>query len=100
MTILKKHSSGDPNNCRDITPVSYFAKIFTSLIKERLKISGRTTTTTKITDTKFVSKPDHKTTADIFVLKALTVKYLTQMKQLYAASIVCNESLLATPCVF
>ena len=81
--IHKKGDLDDPNNYRGITLLSCFAKLFTSILNERLKTwSGDTGNTS---DAQFGFKSNHSTVDTVFSLKYLIDRHLMAKKKLYCA---------------
>ena len=83
--IHKKGDINDPNNYRGITLVSCFAKLFTSVLNNRLK--QWSTENDVITDAQFGFKSDHSTIDAIFILKYLIDIHIHSKEKLYCAFI-------------
>ena len=83
--IYKKGDANDTNNYRGITLISCFAKLFTSIINNRLK-SWQSEYETN-TDAQFGFKTNHCTNDAIFILKYLIDRQLSSKNQLYCAFI-------------
>ena len=83
--LHKKGSYDDVNNYRGITLISCFAKLFTSILNNRLKLWSSVTDTSS--DAQFGFKSDHSTIDAIFILKYLIDKQLQDKKMLYCAFI-------------
>ena len=83
--IYKKGDADDTNNYRGITLISCFAKLFTSVINNRLKIWQKENEISS--DAQFGFKSNHCTTDAIFILKYLIEKQLNDKKKLYCAFI-------------
>ena len=86
--IVPLHKTGsydDVNNYRGITLISCFAKLFTSILNNRLKLWSNVTDTSS--NAQFGFKSDHSTIDAIFILKYLTDKQLQDKKMLYCAFI-------------
>ena len=67
--IHKRGDISDPNNYRGITLISCFAKLFTSILNERLKQWAETNDI--LTDAQFGFKPNCSTFDALFILNAL-----------------------------
>ena len=76
--IFKKGDKNEPSNYRGITLISWFGKLFTHVINERLKRWA--TKTDIITDAQFGFKPDHNTVGAIFILQSLINKKIRDKK--------------------
>ena len=85
MPIHKKGDINDPNNYRGITLVSCFAKLFTSVLNNRLKQWAIQYDI--ITDAQFGFKSDHSTIDAIFILKHLIDIHIQSKEKLYCAFI-------------
>ena len=83
--IHKKGDVNDPNNYRGITLVSCFAKVYTTVLNNRLK--QRTTENEVITDAQFGFKSNHSTIDAVFILKHLIDKHIHSREKLYCAFI-------------
>ena len=83
--IHKKGDINDPNNYRGITLVSCFAKLFTSVLNNRLKQWAIQYDI--ITDAQFGFKSDHSTIDAIFILKHLIDIHIQSKEKLYCAFI-------------
>ena len=83
--IYKKGDADDTNYYRGITLISCFAKLFTSVISNRLKIWEQENEIS--TDAQFGFKTNHSTNDAIFILKYLIDKNLNSKKKLYCAFI-------------
>ena len=83
--IHKKGDIDDPNNYRGITLLSCFAKLFTSVLNERLKLWAELTGNSS--DAQFGFKSNHSTIDAAFILKFLIDRQLLENKNLYCAFI-------------
>ena len=83
--IHKKGDRSDPNNYRGITLTSCFAKLFTSLINERLKIWS--VKYDVISDAQFGFKANFSTVDAIFLLNSFIQKQFRDKKQLFCCFI-------------
>lgn len=83
--VFKKGDDADPNNYRGISLVSCFAKLFTSIINQRLILWASENDI--ITDAQFGFQPSVSTVDAIFALYALIDKSLACNKRLYCAFI-------------
>ena len=83
--IHKKGGIDDPNNYRGITLLSCFAKLFTSVLNERLKLWAELTGNSS--DAQFGFKSNHSTIDAAFILKFLIDRQLLENKNLYCAFI-------------
>ena len=83
--LHKKGNYDDTNNYRGITLISCFAKLFTSILSNRLKQWAKSTDT--CSDAQFGFKSDHSTIDAIFILKYLIDKQMQAKKRLYCAFI-------------
>ena len=83
--IYKKGDADDTNNYPGITLISCFAKLFTSVINNRLKTWEQENEIS--TDAQFGFKTNHSTIDAIFILKYLIDKKLNDKKNLYCAFI-------------
>ena len=83
--IYKKGDTEDTNNYRGITLISCFAKLFTSVINNRLKNWEQENEIS--TDAQFGFKSNHSTIDAIFILKYLIDRNLNSKKKLYCAFI-------------
>ena len=79
--LHKKGDYDDPNNYRGITLISCFAKLFTSILNERLNLWAQETD--NITDAQFGFKSNHSTVDAVFILKYLIDRQLMSKKKLY-----------------
>ena len=85
LPIHKKGNSNEPSNYRGITLVSYFCKLFTVIINERLKKWALENET--ISDAQFGFKADYSTVDAIFILQSLINNTINSKKKLYACFI-------------
>ena len=83
--IHKKGDVNDPNNYRGITLVSCFAKLYTTVLNNRLK--EWTSENEVITDAQFGFKSNHTTIDAVFILKHLIDKHIQSREKLYCAFI-------------
>ena len=83
MPLHKKGDLDDPNNYRGITLISCFAKLFTSVLNERLKTWAQDTDNN--TDAQFGFKSNHSTIDAVFILKYLIDRQLMSKQKLYCA---------------
>jgi len=83
--IHKRGDISDPNNYRGITLISCFAKLFTSILNERLKQWAETNDI--LTDAQFGFKPNCSTVDAIFILNALIEKQFQNKGKLYCCYI-------------
>lgn len=83
--IYKKGDADDMNNYRGITLISCFAKLFTSILNNRLKAWQKENDVS--TDAQFGFKPNHSTIDAIFILKYLIDKQLNKNRKLYCSFI-------------
>ena len=83
--IYKKCDTNNTNNYRGITLISCFAKLFTSVINNRLKAWQSEYDSS--TDAQFGFKSKHSTTDAIFILKYLIDRQLSCKKKLFCAFI-------------
>lgn len=83
--IYKKGDINDPNNYRGITLVSCFAKLFTSILNNRLK--QWSSENDVITDAQFGFKSNHSTIDAIFILKHMIDTHIQSKDKLYCAFI-------------
>ena len=83
--LHKKGSYDDTNIYRGITLISCFAKLFTSVLSNRLKQWANSTDT--CSDAQFGFKSDHSTIDAIFILAYLIDKQMQAKKRLYCAFI-------------
>ncbi|XP_053390478.1 uncharacterized protein LOC128553365 [Mercenaria mercenaria] len=81
--VLKKQPSDNSGNYRGVTLTSCFAKLFTTVINERLKTWS--IQNDKITDAQIGFRSGHGTTDAIFVLQTLIDYYLNSGKRVYCA---------------
>ena len=83
--IHKKGDVDDTNNYRGITLVSCFAKLFSSVLNNRLKSWSKATDSS--TDAQFGFKANHCTLDAVFILKYIIDRQLKDKKKLYCAFI-------------
>ena len=83
--LHKKGSFDDTNNYRGITLISCFAKLFTSVLSNRLKQWAKATDASS--DAQFGIKANHSTIDAIFILKYLIDRQMQAKKRLYCAFI-------------
>ena len=83
--LHKKGSFDDTNNYRGITLISCFAKLFTSVLSNRLKQWAKATDASS--DAQFGFKANHSTIDAIFILKYLIDRQMQAKKRLYCAFI-------------
>ena len=83
--IHKRGDITDPNNYRGITLISCFAKLFTSILNERLKQWAETNDI--LTDAQFGFKPNCSTVDAIFILNALIERQLQNKEKLFCCYI-------------
>ena len=88
--IHKKGSYDDPNNYRGITLISCFAKLFTSVLNNRLKKWADDNDVSS--DAQFGFKSDHSTIDAICLLKYLIDRQLQARKKRYCAFIDLKKS--------
>lgn len=79
--IHKKGDVNDPNNYRGITLVSCFAKLFTTILNNRLKQWSLDNEV--ITDAQFGFKSNYSTIDAIFILKHLIDTHIQSREKLY-----------------
>ena len=89
--LHKKGSFDDTNNYRGITLISCFAKLFTSVLSNRLKL--RANATDASSDAQFGFKSNHSTIDAIFILKYLIDRQMRAKKRLYCAFIDLKKSI-------
>ena len=75
-----KGDSKDPSNCRPISLVSCFSKVFTSIINNRL--ASYADQVKLISESQSGFRNMHSTTDNIFILHSLVKLYLTKKKRL------------------
>ena len=85
LPIYKKGDLKEPSYYREITLVSYFRKLFTVIINERLK--KRDLQNETISDAQFGFKADYSTIDAIFIIQSLIDKAINKKKKLYACFI-------------
>ena len=81
--LHKKGDLDDPNNYRGITLISCFAKLFTSVLNERLKTWAQDTDNN--IDAQFGFKSIHSTIDAVFILKYFIDRQLMSKQKLYCA---------------
>ena len=83
--VYKKGDNTDVNNYRGITLISCFAKLFTTVINERLK--KWSVVNDIITDVQFGFKANYSTVDAIFLLNSFIEKQLRNRSKLYCCFI-------------
>ena len=79
--LYKKGDPSIPNNYRGITLVSCFAKLFTSILNERLQ--NWATANDILTDAQFGFKPGYSTVDALFVLQSLIESHINNKQKLF-----------------
>ena len=76
ITLHKKGDKGDPNNYRDISLLSVFAKIFTSILNARLMKWSENAG--KLSESQAGFRKNYRTVDNVFVLHGVISKYLSK----------------------
>ena len=83
--LHKKGDKNDPNNYRGITLLSVFAKLFTSVLNNR--INKYTETFSRIGDYQYGFRKSNSTVDAMFALQSIVQHYMFNNKRLYAGMI-------------
>ena len=82
--LFKNGDSSEVNNYRDITLISCFAKLFTTIVNERLKTWAEKNDI--IMDAQFGFKANYSTVDAIFILQSLIEKQFQSKNKLFCCS--------------